>query len=343
MLKKCQTICCYNFFVADGKRKYCSKSCVRIKESIAAGRNKKWNRKNTVRICKADNCKTEIAWYEYEQKLYCDEHGKVYQDRLKRERQRRKQGVNQLGNNFDCGYCKKQFIKRTPSHVYCSSKCREEWAAKRRTEQLHSKILCKCGNKPYSYSTHTKDCEKCIRKLLQKTNWILLGELPKRFNTYARFECKVCRSESSKLFWHILQSNKPNTSLNKSGALNCWACSNSNRVIKYDLKNDKGYFYLLENDLFYKYGVSYKIKNRLQAHARSNLKPILVIEFDTLQQAYNYEKLVKQFVKENNLDFTGKYNFKSSGKTETICKKKAKTIPGKWVVQLIKSKEVSNA
>ena len=53
--------------------------------------------------------------------------------------------------------------------------------------------------------------------------------------------------------------------------------------------------------------------------------------------------MLRRFTRENNLRYTGRYNFIYGGRTETICKKKAKTIPGKWVVQLIKSKEVSNA
>ena len=110
----------------------------------------------------------------------------------------------------------------------------------------------------------------------------------------------------------------------------------------YRTKSGQEYFYLVENDKFYKFGRSVIIDKRLADHKRQGLHVVFTTKSNS-GKIIEFESMLRRYTLENNLRYTGKYNFIYGGRTETICKNKAKTITGKWLVQLIKSKEVAIA
>lgn len=112
-----------------------------------------------------------------------------------------------------------------------------------------------------------------------------------------------------------------------------------NRVYAEKTRADKGnlYFYLTENDKFYKFGVTSNHLIRLQAHKSQGIHEVFTVQ-DEYWKVRDLERLIKRFTKENNLRFTGTYNFKNAGRTETICKSKMDNPKAKWIVKLIKSK-----
>ena len=230
--------------------------------------------------------------------------------------------------------CKKTYLVSRVNQIICGlSDCKkylknkESIIRRRNNKRL---IVCSCGNTSHNQFGKNKLCLDCIKNLIKKTNWIILSEIPEHYNKYIKVECKTCRLTSEKQVSHLTNNN--------SADKNCNNCSRANVSTHYN-KSDKGYFYLLENDLFYKYGVSYRIDERIAEHKRSKLYPYLQIEFNTLQQAYQFEKLVKDFIKENKLEYEKNYNFVAGGKTETICKSKTNNVTAKWLMEIIKEKE----
>ena len=229
--------------------------------------------------------------------------------------------------------CNKTYLVSRANQIICGlSDCKKYLKNKKSRERRNKNkaiFYCECGNKSHNQFGKNKICKSCIVSIINKNNWILLSDIPQHYNKYIKVECKTCRLTSEKQVSHLTNNNKRDK--------NCNNCSRVNVSTHYN-KTDKGYFYLLENDLFYKYGVSYRIDERIAEHKRSKLYPYLLIEFNTLQEAYEFEKLVKNFIKENKLQYDKQYNFVAGGKTETICKSKTNEITAKWLLNLIKGR-----
>lgn len=229
--------------------------------------------------------------------------------------------------------CNKTYLVSRANQIICGlSDCKKYLKNKKSRERRNKNkaiFYCECGNKSHNQFGKNKICKSCIVSIINKNNWILLSDIPQHYNKYIKVECKTCRLTSEKQVSHLTNNNKRDK--------NCNNCSRANVSTHYN-KTDKGYFYLLENDLFYKYGVSYRIDERIAEHKRSKLYPYLLIEFNTLQEAYEFEKLVKNFIKENKLQYDKQYNFVAGGKTETICKSKTNEITAKWLLNLIKGR-----
>ena len=331
MYSNCNNDCCYNFMyqnINDNKL-YCTKNCKYVANEINRHKNHRWNRRNNNRICQYKDCVETIYWWNSPKKMYCDEHLKqVGYD--KKKIKNKKLGKVIVGETIsNCIVCNTKYTLTNANKKTCSISCYKKRENELSKVRLHAKHICKCGNKSHNNRGLILDCTKCINNKIKKTNWILLDELPKYYSIQCRFECKVCRTESFKSISQVLHKDKRD--------YNCNNCSRSNISLHYD-KNNKGYFYLLENDLFYKYGVTYRIEERINEHKRSNLYPLLTIEFDTLQQAYSFERLVKRYVRDNNLEYKKQYDFACGGKTETICKTKEKNITAKWLLNIMKDK-----
>lgn len=230
--------------------------------------------------------------------------------------------------------CNKTFIYTRSNQLSCGlSKCKTFLKNKEaKSRRIKNKTLfhCECGNKSHNQFGKNKMCNTCIVLTINKHNWILLSNIPQYYNEYVTVECKVCRNDSQKQVSHLINKNKADK--------NCNNCTRANLSKHYN-KYDKGYFYLLENDLFYKYGVSYRIDERISEHKRSKLNHLITISFTSLEEAYSFEKLVKDYVRENNLEYKNEYNFKAGGKTETIDKNKIQEITAMWLLNLIKEKE----
>ena len=229
--------------------------------------------------------------------------------------------------------CNKTYLVSRANQIICGlSDCKKYLKNKESRERRNKNkaiFYCECGNKSHNQFGKNKICKSCIVSIINKNNWILLSDIPQHYNKYIKVECKTCRLTSEKQVSHLTNNNKRDK--------NCNNCSRANVSTHYN-KTDKGYFYLLENDLFYKYGVSYRIDERIAEHKRSKLYPYLLIQFNTLQEAYEFEKLVKNFIKENKLQYDKQYNFGAGGKTETICKSKTNEITAKWLLNLIKGR-----
>lgn len=229
--------------------------------------------------------------------------------------------------------CNKAYIVSRVNQIICGlSDCKKYLKNKESRERRNKNkaiFYCECGNKSHNQFGKNKICKSCIVSTINKNNWILLSDIPQHYNKYIKVECKTCRFTSEKQVSHLTNNNKRDK--------NCNNCSRANVSTHYN-KTDKGYFYLMENDLFYKYGVSYRVDERIAEHKRSKLYPYLQIEFNTLQEAYEFEKLVKNFIKENKLQYDKQYNFVAGGKTETICKSKTNEITAKWLLNLIKGR-----
>ena len=229
--------------------------------------------------------------------------------------------------------CNKTYLVSRANQIICGlSDCKKYLKNKESRERRNKNkaiFYCECGNKSHNQFGKNKICKSCIVSIINKNNWILLSDIPQHYNKYIKVECKTCRLTSEKQVSHLTNNNKRDK--------NCNNCSRANVSTHYN-KTDKGYFYLLENDLFYKYGVSYRMYERIAEHKRSKLYPYLLIEFNTLQEAYEFEKLVKNFIKENKLQYDKQYNFVAGGKTETICKSKTNEITAKWLLNLIKGR-----
>ena len=106
---------------------------------------------------------------------------------------------------------------------------------------------------------------------------------------------------------------------------------------KNKLNNEYKYFYLMENEKFYKYGISNNIQQRVKEHEAQGLKLIFFTKGNGAKIVH-YESLIKTFTYENNLRFEGNYHWKNSGHTETICKSKLKQPEVKWLVNTIMDK-----
>lgn len=229
--------------------------------------------------------------------------------------------------------CNKTFIYKRSNQLSCGLEECKKFLKNKESKKRRSKnkniFYCECGNVSHNQFGKNKICKTCIVSTINKHNWIVLSDIPQHYNTYIRVECKACRNESHKQVSHLTNNNAADK--------NCNNCTRANLSKHYN-KSDKGYFYLLENDLFYKYGVSYRIDERISEHKRSNLNHLITISFSTLEEAYSFEKLVKDYVKENNLEFTSEYNFRAGGKTETIDKNKTQEITAMWLLNLIREK-----
>lgn len=331
MLSKCETVCCYNFMITNkyNSKKYCTKKCSYLSQDLMRNKNHKWYRKNNNRTCEYKDCVEIIYWWNSPKKMYCDDHIKQvgYDQKKIKNKKLGKVIVGETTSN--CIVCNTKFTLSNANKKTCSKKCSSTRDNELTKNKRRTKHVCRCGNLSHNNRGLVLDCSDCIQKKIKKTNWILLDELPKFYNTQCRFECKTCRTESFKSISQVLHKDKRD--------YNCNSCSRTNISLHYN-KTDKGYFYLMENDLFYKYGVSYRVGERIAEHKRSKLYPYLQIEFNTLQEAYEFEKLVKNFIKENKLQYDKQYNFVAGGKTETICKSKTNEITAKWLLNLIKGR-----
>ena len=330
MYVNCDTVCCYNFMLKNvHNSKYCTKNCYWLSQDLMRNKNHKWYRRNKNRTCEYKDCVEIIYWWNSPKKMYCDDHLKQVSYDKKKIKNKKLGKVIVGETTSNCIVCNKKYTLTNANKKTCSKKCNVEHQNNVRKNKWRSKHICQCGNVSHNNRGLILDCSQCIQKKIKKTNWILLDELPKYYSIQCRFECKTCRTESFKSISQVLHKDKRD--------YNCNSCSRSNVSTHYD-NNDKGYFYVVENDLMYKYGVSYRVEDRVNEHKRSNLYPHIQIEFKTLQEAYSFERLVKRFVRENNLEFTGNYNFICGGKTETICKSKAKDVTAKWLLNIMKDK-----
>jgi hypothetical protein len=106
---------------------------------------------------------------------------------------------------------------------------------------------------------------------------------------------------------------------------------------RYKVNNKYKYFYLMENDEFYKYGISNNIKQRKRDHEAQGLKLVFYTTGKSTE-ILKYESLIKTFTYENNLRYEGNYDWKTTGHTETICKTKLKQPKVKWLVNTIMDK-----
>lgn len=331
MYVNCDTVCCYNFMIKNKHNsKYCTKNCYWLSQELMRNKNHKWYRRNKNRTCEYKDCVETIYWWNSPKKMYCDDHLKqVSYD--KKKIKNKKLGKVIVGKTINnCIVCNTKYTLTNANKKTCSKKCNMEHQNNQRKNKWRSKHICQCGNVSHNNRGLILDCTQCIKKKINKNNWILLDELPKYYSIQCRFECKTCRTESFKSISQVLHKDKRD--------YNCNSCSRANLSKHYN-KYDKGYFYLLENDLFYKYGVSYRINERILEHKRSNLNHLITVSFTSLEEAYSFEKLVKDYVKENNLEFKNEYNFKAGGKTETIDKNKIQEITAIWLLNLIKEKE----
>jgi len=233
------------------------------------------------------------------------------------------------------------FSKRSgrAKHVYiCSDKCSYRkyhykifdnhiWKRKQlgnRTCEMNN-----CNGVVYWYEQYTtKFCNDCKyltprerKSKTIKTNIVKHG---------STFNCKVCDKE------FIVYANCQYYCSKKCFYKNK---AEKRKIVIDQSRIDKGYlyFYLAENDLFYKYGVTRVPITRFQQHKEQGIYKVFMIQ-GKYWEIQKFETLLKAFTHENNLRFTGKYNFKNAGRTETICKSKMDNPKAKWVMQLIKSK-----
>jgi len=106
---------------------------------------------------------------------------------------------------------------------------------------------------------------------------------------------------------------------------------------RFKLNNKYKYFYLMENDKFYKFGITKNIVHRKRDHEWQGLK-LVFYTTGRSNKILKYESLIKNFTYENNLRYEGNYDWKTAGHTETICKTKIKQPEVKWLVNTIMDK-----
>jgi len=112
---------------------------------------------------------------------------------------------------------------------------------------------------------------------------------------------------------------------------------NKDTMDRYKINNKYKYFYLMENDKFYKFGISNYIERRKKEHEYQGLRLVFYTTGKS-NEILKYESLIKTFTYENNLRYEGDFDWKTTGHTETICKSKLKQPEVKWLVNTIMDK-----
>lgn len=219
--------------------------------------------------------------------------------------------------------------KRKNPVIYAGKK---QWYEKRKYQIFCTINYCDCGNLSLNHNSKNRSCVKCVIKIINNNNYILADDIPKQFTQRINVMCKTCNRISTKTISRLIQSGKD---------ANCIHCS---RIISkeklIDLANNKekytGEFYVLENNKYFKIGVTsnYKIRykhlkgNKLQEHIR--------IHFSNLQLAYNFEKKILHYIKDNDLGYDVN-KIRGGGHTETIDKKKLNHLTVKMLFDIANS------
>ena len=164
-------------------------------------------------------------------------------------------------------------------------------------------------------------------------------------NCYQRNFKRKSNIKSTKHFGDTIRCKNCNTKflLRHSAQEHCnKQCA---RDYEYKLRRGKNYkenkkkttqeFYLAENEYFYKFGRTGNDLQRFQTHSRIKLN-ILYTFTDKFYNIVEYERLIKNYVKEHNLKYEPLFIF--DGHTETICKSKLDNPHAKWIVELLKDK-----
>lgn len=337
----CESPWCFNF----SKTKRCSPKC-RSGNANQFARYLKYLETGNKQCAwgKSEDCLGQIPWYD-RQRINCE----PCNTHKSRQYMRAIRGLDiETGKVF--GKCKTifcfNFYSGRKGQKHCTRKCREEHNdIERGRTSRHVRLLyprtCTtdaCLNKidERNATNKSKYCNSCYGVIRNGTAYSkgLVTKTKDKVQV-----CKVCKKEFKNKMPTVACSNKCLKTYNAARRV-IYAQRISEKV--YRTKPGQEYFYLVENDKFYKFGRSVVINKRLADHKRQGLH-VVFIKRSKAGEVIEFESMLKRYTKENNLRYTGRYNFIYGGRTETICKKKAKTIPGKWVVQLIKSKEVSNA
>ena len=333
----CESPWCFNF----SKTKRCSPKCRSGNANLYARYLKYLETGNTKQCAwgKSEDCLGLINWHDT-QRINCEPCASHKQ----RQYMRKKQGINkETGKTY--GKCQTEycfnFYSGRKNKKHCTRKCRQEHNDIVRRNHFWNRLqnprTCTadaCSNKidERNATGKSKYCNSCYG-VLKSPSAYSKGLVTK--TKYKVQVCKVCKKEFKNKMPTVACSNKCLKTYNAARRV-IYNQRISEKV--YRTKPGQEYFYLVENDKFYKFGRSVVINKRLADHKRQGLH-VVFIKKSKAGEVIEFESMLRRFTRENNLRYTGRYNFIYGGRTETICKKKAKTIPGKWVVQLIKSKE----
>lgn len=340
MLKKCKTEFCYNFYVDKTKNKnqskYCSKYCQQKNADYKYKNNHKFKRYKEFlekgnKNCASgvsDNCVGFIHWWDTNRIncINCANH-------LDRYRYKKNVKGSKLSKCIT-PFCFNFFYGRT-NQKCCTRKCNEQYNDIIKKQHI------------WYFLNNPRECQ-------EKNCYDYVDERQRNSYTYCNSHLRTGTAYDKGLIVYIKdqiqiceQCNKEykNETKTKCCSENCYIVyrNSKNRIRyhktnkKYKLKKGYEYFYLVENEMFYKFGRSTVINKRLADHKRQGLELVFYSKAKS-KKVLEYETLLKNYTSENKLRYTGNYNFTYAGRTETICKSKLKQPEVKWLVNTIMDK-----